>query len=149
MSTGIISGTPSAITPTANYTVTASNAGGNTTAVVKITVNDTSPNIAYVPYYSYTANLTAQTITPSSNGGAVTSWSIDPALPAGLTFSTTDGSITGTPTAAAAATTFTVTASNSGGQTIAGFTLAIAAVRCWISVTQHRSRRYISMAASC
>jgi hypothetical protein len=125
--TGVISGTPTAITPTANYTVTASNTAGSTTAIVKITANGTAPNVAYVPYYAYTANVGAQTITPTSTGGAVTSWSITPALPAGLTFSTTEGSISGTPTAALTPTMFAVTASNSGGHASVMFTIAVVA----------------------
>jgi len=40
----------------------------------------------------------------SVTGGPVASWSISPALPAGLTFSATDGHIGGTATAASAAT---------------------------------------------
>jgi len=40
--TGVIGGTPTAFTAQANYTVTASNSSGNTTAVVVIKVNDTT-----------------------------------------------------------------------------------------------------------
>jgi hypothetical protein len=40
--TGVIGGTPTAVTAQANYTVTASNSSGNTTAVVVIKVNDTA-----------------------------------------------------------------------------------------------------------
>jgi len=47
-STGAISGTPTAVTPSASYTVTASNTGGSDTAVLTIVVNDVAPNsIAY------------------------------------------------------------------------------------------------------
>lgn len=54
--------------------------------------------------------------TPIVTGGAATSFTINPALPAGLSFSTTTGVISGTPTAAAAAANYTITASNADGQ---------------------------------
>jgi len=43
------------------------------------------------------------------------SWTIAPALPAGLVFSTANGSISGTPAAPAISQAYTVTATNSGG----------------------------------
>jgi hypothetical protein len=55
-------------------------------------------------------------------------WSISPAPPAGLTFSTTDGSIGGTPAAIAAAATYVVTAQNSGGVSTVSLTLGVADV---------------------
>jgi hypothetical protein len=126
--TGVMSGTPTGVAAKTNYTVKAINAGGSTTAIVSIVVNATAPSIAYgSSYYGFTANVTAQPITPTVSGGAVVSWAISPALPAGLVFDTTDGSISGTPTAAAAASMHTVTATNSGGQSKATVTLAIAA----------------------
>ena len=60
----------------------------------------------------------ASLITPNSpmtTGGAPTSYSITPTLPAGLAFSTATGVITGTPTAVSAAASYTVTATNSSG----------------------------------
>src|SRR5215831_16683366 len=50
---------------------------------------------------SYTLGTAIATNTPSSSGGAATSYSVQPALPAGLTLSTTTGVISGTPTAVA------------------------------------------------
>lgn len=126
--TGVISGTPTSVAAKANYTVTATNAGGSTTAIVSIVVNGVAPSIAYSSsYYGFTANVTAQPITPGVSGGAKVSWAISPALPAGLVFNTTDGTISGTPTAAAAPSMYTVTATNSGGESKATMTLAIAA----------------------
>jgi hypothetical protein len=116
-SSGAISGTPTAITPKSTYTVTAKNSGGSTTASLSLAVNAVAPSISYPsPSYGFTAAVAAQTITPTHSGGAVVSWSITPALPAGLTLSTTNGTISGTPTAAAAPTSYVVTATNSGGQ---------------------------------
>lgn len=54
-----------------------------------------------------------------------TSYAISPALPSGLSFSSTTGEITGAPTAAAAATTYTITASNVSGSATATFSLTV------------------------
>jgi hypothetical protein len=54
-------------------------------------------------------------LTPTNTAGTATVWSVSPALPGGLTFDTANGTIAGTPTATAAATSYTVTASNSAG----------------------------------
>ena len=56
-------------------------------------------------------------------GGAASSYSISPALPAGLNFNTGTGVISGTPATGSHNTIYTVTASNCGGNTIT--TLAI------------------------
>lgn len=126
--TGVLSGTPTVISAATSYTVTAMNTGGSTTANISITVNDLSPSLSYSsPYYAYTAGVAAQTITPQVGGGPVVAWSVTPPLPAGLTLSATDGSISGTPTAAAATANYTVTASNSGGPTSTTLAIAIAA----------------------
>ena len=56
----------------------------------------------------------------------ITKYSISPALPAGLSFNTATGEISGTPTAISPATTYTVKASNTGGASPdATFTLSV------------------------
>ena len=113
-SAGVISGTPTAITPAATYTVTATNsAGGTGTATVMITVTAPAPALTYASPNTFTVG-TAVTFTPSNSGGAATSATISPALPAGLTLSST-GVISGTPTAVSASTSYTVAATNTGG----------------------------------
>jgi hypothetical protein len=57
--------------------------------------------------------------------GTPTSYSISPALPAGLSLNTTTGVISGTPSVAAASSTYTVTATNAGGSTTATLTVAV------------------------
>jgi hypothetical protein len=65
---------------------------------------------------TYTDN-TAITQNSASVTGDVTSYSINPALPTGLSFNTSTGAITGTPLAIAAQATYTVTATGPGGNT--------------------------------
>ena len=124
-STGILSGTPSAVTPSAIYTVTATNTGGNGTAKVTIAISEQAPKgLTYSsPTPTYTKGVAISPNTPSISGGAVTSFNVAPALPAGLSLNTTTGVISGTPTAGTPTTSYTVTAANSIGSTTA--TLAI------------------------
>jgi uncharacterized repeat protein (TIGR01451 family) len=65
------------------------------------------------------------TITPTASGGTVTSWSITPSLPTGLSFDTSTGAISGTPTSVTNYTTYTVTASNAGGSDTATVTIEV------------------------
>ena len=108
--TGVISGTPTAITATASYTVTASNSAGSATAALSITVNDAAPaGLTYTPGTAvYTVGTPIAANTPTSTGGAVTGYSVTPALPAGLSLDDVTGIINGTPTAVTAATSYTV-----------------------------------------
>lgn len=126
-STGVISGTPTTITATANYNVTASNSGGSTTATLSITVNDIAPSsLTYtINPAIYTVGTAISANSPSSSGGAVTSYSVSPALPAGLTLNTSTGVISGTPTTITAAANYNVTASNSGGSTTATLSITV------------------------
>ena len=116
-STGIISGTPTIISSLTTYTITATNTGGSTTATIDITVNDIIPSsVAYSPSSHVLTKGTAMTpVTPTSTGGPVVSWSILPALPAGLNIDSSTGEISGTPTALSTLTTYTITATNTGG----------------------------------
>ena len=128
-STGVISGTPTTVTATATYTVTATNSAGGTTVGLAVTVNAavTSPSgLAYsVNPAVYTVGVAISANTPSSSGGAVTSYSVSPALPAGLSLNTSTGVISGTPTTVTATATYTVTATNSAGGTTVGLTVAV------------------------
>lgn len=125
--TGVISGTPSAITPAATYTVSASGMSSAASASVSITVNDVPPSsVTYgSSAFTFTGGITARTLTPAASGGAVVAWSVNPALPAGLNFDPTDGAITGTPTTATAAGAYVVTAQNSGGQSTVSLTIEV------------------------
>jgi feruloyl esterase len=129
-STGIISGTPTAVTSTASYTVTASNSAGSTTATLTITVEDAAPaGLAYTTGTAvYTVGTAITPNSPTSTGGAVTAYSVSPALPAGLSLSPSTGIISGIPATATATASYTVTASNTTGSTTATLTITTAKI---------------------
>lgn len=129
-STGTISGTPTVLRTATTYSVTASNSAGNSTAfTLTMTVRDIPPSAC--SYTTATASYTVNTpITQNAitcSGGPVVSYSVGPALPAGLSLNTTTGAITGTPTTATSAVNYTVTATNTGGNTTAVVTITVAA----------------------
>ncbi|MDA9829639.1 putative Ig domain-containing protein, partial [Candidatus Poseidoniaceae archaeon] len=127
-STGVISGTPTVTASSASYVITATNSGGSDTATVSMTVNAQAPSgLSYA-----TENMTLEkgtAMTPnlaSVSGGTVTSWEISPSLPSGLTWGTSDGKISGTPTVLqTTATTYTIWANNSGGEASANVNITI------------------------
>ena len=125
--TGLISGTPLAPTPAATYTITATNPDGSTTTSLNITVIDIAPSA--LTYSSNPATYRIdQAITlnaPINSGGAVVSYAISPALPAGLALNTTTGIISGTPTAISTSANYTITATNTGGSTTAQLNIAV------------------------
>ena len=61
----------------------------------------------------------------NSSGGTIASYAISPAAPAGLTFDTSTGLLSGTPTTAKSATSYTITATNASGTANATFTLTV------------------------
>jgi DNA-binding beta-propeller fold protein YncE len=111
----------------ASYTVTASNSAGSTTATLSITVNDAAPaGLAYTTGTAvYTVGTAITPNSPTSTGGAVTAYSVSPALPAGLSLDDDTGIISGTPTAVTAKASYTVTASNATGSTTATLTITV------------------------
>ncbi|TNF24192.1 MAG: hypothetical protein EP329_25475, partial [Deltaproteobacteria bacterium] len=125
--TGVLSGTPTAVSASASYTVTATNSGGSTQATVSVTVNDIAPSsLVYSPSTLTCAIGTSCSLGPPTHaGGTVVSYGISPSLPAGLSLNTSTGVISGTPTVASAATSYTVTATNSGGSTTATVTVTV------------------------
>ncbi|DAC17718.1 MAG TPA: hypothetical protein D7I01_03330, partial [Candidatus Poseidoniales archaeon] len=118
--TGTIGGTPAVLLTRTQYTIWANNSGGDAVAYVNVTINDVPPNT--IVYSSHDLILekgtTMSTTTPAISGGSVTSWEIDPSIPSGLSFSSTTGAISGTPSVLqTTAGTYTIWANNSGGWT--------------------------------
>ena len=71
-----------------------------------------------------TVNTAATGFTISSTGGAIASFAIS-ATPAGMSFSTSTGALSGTPTSVAGATAYTITVTNASGSATATFTLTV------------------------
>jgi hypothetical protein len=74
-----------------------------------------------------TVNTAATGFTINSTGGTIASFAISPSSPAGMSFNTTTGAFTGTPTSAASATAYTITATNASGSATRTFTLTVSA----------------------
>ena len=82
------------------------------------TVNTTAvPQISYVSNYGFERTNAINNIAPTSSGAVVTSYSISPALPQGLSFNTTTGVISGTPLVNSTARSYTVTGNAASGCT--------------------------------
>jgi hypothetical protein len=123
---GQITGTPAAATAAANYLIMAGNGTGSTTFSLTITVRIAAPSaLSYKSPETYYVGTAITPLLPSVTG-TVASYGASPALPAGLTLNPTTGLISGTPTAAQAAASYKITASNSTGST--NFMLSITVV---------------------
>jgi hypothetical protein len=119
LNTGEISGTPTAISANTTYTITARNSGGVNTTTITIEVVDQVPTLSYSPENLTLTKGQSNTDLPLNatltGSGTITSWAISPALPSGLSFGTSNGTIWGTPTSLMSLKTFTIWANNSGG----------------------------------
>jgi hypothetical protein len=128
--TGLISGTPSVVATATNYTVTGFNGIGSTARTLTLTINERAP--AFTLSRSSLTRVVGSSgsyYSISSSGGTITSYSISPEISStpGLSFSTSTGLITGTPTQEAAVQTYTITATNAGGNATRTFALTVAA----------------------
>jgi len=122
----VISGTPTVIQAANNYTITANNSAGNTTASITITVNLAAPS--YLTYtgspYTFSNGVTIISKIPTVNG-TVTSCTANPSLPAGLLLDATTCTISGTPTVDQTAITHKITASNDFGSTTSNIVITV------------------------
>ena len=75
-SSGTISGTPTDISPTQVYMITATNSGGQSSTNITLTVVESPPSdLVYNPDdMIFTVNSAITTITPTYNGGTPTTW---------------------------------------------------------------------------
>jgi hypothetical protein len=122
-STCVISGTPSISFSATTFTLVATNsAGTSAAATVQLTVSSGLPSLGYAGASGTTGTVgQAMTVTPTilaTDGSSLTGCGIKngtTALPAGLSVNTSTCVISGTPSAVAAPTTFTLVATNSVG----------------------------------
>ena len=124
--TGALTGTPNTIAGATAYTITGSNASGSATRTFTLTVTVTAPAFTISSASETKASGSAITgYTIASTGGTIASYAISPTAPAGLTFNTTTGLLSGTPTTVAGATAYTITAINASGSATRTFTLTV------------------------
>lgn len=112
-----ISGTPTTNQATTTYTITAASSSASTKTDISITINTAAPsNLVYAGSpFVLSQNILITVQTPSMSGTA-DSCNSSPALPTGLSLSSTC-IISGTPTVLQAATLYTITATNAFGST--------------------------------
>ena len=130
---GVISGTPTSTSLQTIYTVTGSNAVGKTTAVLTMTVTSMQQPPVSLNYDqqspNYPSGIPISPNAPHPIGGAVTHYSANAPLPAGLVLSETTGVISGTPVPIAGDVAqhyaLTVTGSNDAGSAIEKLTIGI------------------------
>jgi len=130
--TGVISGTPTQASATTDYTITANNESGSSSAVINIRVKAQAPNISYASPQVYQLNTPISTLAPTNTGGEVPGtstyiYSSSPALPEGLSLNNANGVITGTPTQFSAATNYNITATNESGSSTATVNIKVTA----------------------
>ncbi len=114
--TGDVSGIPTAglAVPLDSYSVTGTNLFGTSNARLDIEVQGPPTNLNYGANIIQPINVPlSNVITPSVVASpAVSTYSVSPALPAGLSFDPTTGVISGTPTVAQQAVVYTFSADN-------------------------------------
>ena len=126
-STGLISGIPTVTLLQTIFTITGTNSGGSATANFTLTVNNIAPtNLKYTDSI-VVATRTITNINSAATylGDSIASFSITPALPIGVSLDTATGLISGIPMINLPLTIFTITGSNSAGNTTASFTLTV------------------------
>jgi hypothetical protein len=122
-----ITGTPSANQVLTAHTITGTNASGNDTASVNITVNAAlaAPILANGTDQVATNGSAITAITFANTGGAMTSCTVAPALPTGLSINNTTCEITGTPSANQVLTAHTITGTNASGNDTATVNITV------------------------
>ena len=120
---GSITGVPLVNSTSITYTVSAQNTGGMAYAYLNLTVVEPIAVLSLNHSFLLTRGETYLNATVSNTGGQVASWSIEPALPAGVNL--WHGILYGTPKVNLTLTTFTLWANNSGGSANLTFTLEV------------------------
>ena len=136
--TGLISGTPSAASAAAAFTVAASSKGGTGFFTVSLGVQDQSPvAMDYAGNGAVSTAVGASVALPAGavTGGVPAGFGVNPALPAGLVLNAENGLVSGRPTAAIPLTTYTLTVPTPAGSANAPFRLLVTAAVPAASIT--------------
>ena len=137
--TGQITGTPTAITASKQYTVTVLDSADQSSSqkfLLSVSAGALIVSQA-VPTKTVTQNIAVTAFTPvvASGGYGTLNYSVDPALPTGLNFDSTNGSITGTATATSVETNYIVTVTDQVPQQSYGtFKLTVSAPPAVVTV---------------
>ncbi|MDR3705749.1 MAG: sialidase domain-containing protein [Paludibacteraceae bacterium] len=132
--TGAFTSSMTGLTPGVKYYVRAYATNYMGTAygsVVSFTTTGIAPtSISYPTPNTFYVDTAITALSPTIVGGtAITSYTISPNLPGGLSFNSSTGIISGTPTAESSATNYTVTGSNTGGSVSAVVNIRILSIK--------------------
>ncbi|MDG1536433.1 MAG: M60 family metallopeptidase [Candidatus Thalassarchaeaceae archaeon] len=124
---GSIRGSPTTVQALTPHRITATNTGGAISVDVLISVVDIPvSNLIYTPDEHDLTIGDEISVTPAHSGGIPDSWYIEPELPSGFTFDSTNGTISGTAADLQADwSSFTIWANNTGGSTSTSFRIRI------------------------
>jgi len=129
-STGQLSGTPTEVQSATTYTFIGTSVNGAGSSAIQtfiLTVTIAPPAFTLSSSSeTRTVNTAATGFTINSTGGIIASFAIS-ATPPGMSFNTTTGALTGTPTSVAPVTTYTITGTNTSGSTTQIFSLTVTA----------------------
>ena len=154
---GRIWGSADTITPWTNHTVWSNNSGGSFSVWLNVRIANMTPD--NISWDGGTGHILAAnqsvTINALNAGPVIDYWGISPALPDGLVFSTTNGSISGIPVgrdgvniSRHAWTTHTIYANNSGGSLATIHTFAIHDLEADNADLTRRSVGYVDYGSS-
>ncbi|TXI02102.1 MAG: hypothetical protein E6Q76_16095, partial [Rhizobium sp.] len=127
--TGTVSGTPTSASVATTYTVAVTDTNGATaSATFSLTVNGAVTATQAISSALLTSGHAVTSFTPVTGAGGTgaLSYTVSPSLPSGLTFNSATGAVSGTPSVASGATSYSVTVTDTNGATAsASFTLAV------------------------
>jgi hypothetical protein len=120
-SNGLISGTPTVNTGATTYTVTVTDVlNTSSSKTFSMTINApalTTTQAITTRTFRTGAVITSYTPVTASGGYGTKTWDISPALPSGLSLNTSNGLISGTPSATSGSTSYTITVTDGLSQT--------------------------------
>ena len=126
---GTITGTPTQVHANTTHTVTVTALGLTTTATFTLLITGAPGDIAYADITGtkqMSITPTIPTFTNTSTSGPISLWEIEPSLPSGLSFGSSNGTIWGIPTVLqTTAVAYTVWGNNSGGSSVAYLNITI------------------------
>lgn len=111
---GVISGTPTKVSASATFLVSATGAGVRVTFPLVLSVTEPPNGLSYVSPVSATVGAALAPLSPSV-AGSVDRYTVSPRLPPGLVLNGSSGILSGTPTEARSLAPYTITADSLAG----------------------------------